>query len=145
MVFHQHKTSVLAHQNGLDLQLFHDLDSIAFAKNYIIQQQTSQRFLTTTTIDSLQNVYRLQDDYLLRIDSVGVYESLNFSPKYVLLTQSPKINLNRMIETFQPKLIIADGSNYKSYVKRWKEAARKQKIPFHVTYEKGFLSIYLKE
>ncbi len=145
MVFHQHKASVLAHQNGTDLQIFHDLDSIAFAKNYVIQQQVSQRFLTSTNIDTLQNVYRLQNDYLLRIDSVGVYESLSFSPKYVLLTQSPKINLDRMIETLQPELIIADGSNYKSYIKRWKIAAAKQKIPFHTTYEKGFISIYLKE
>lgn len=145
MVFHQHKASVLAHQNGTDLQIFHDLDSIAFAKNYVIQQQVSQRFLTSTNINTLQNVYRLCDDYLLRIDSVGVYESLSFSPKYVLLTQSPKINLDRMIETLQPELIIADGSNYKSYIKRWKASATKQKIPFHTTYEKGFLSIYLKE
>ncbi len=50
-----------------------------------------------------------------------------------------------MIETLQPELIIADGSNYKSYIKRWKIAAAKQKIPFHTTYEKGFISIYLKE
>ncbi|WP_298416724.1 ComEC/Rec2 family competence protein [uncultured Kordia sp.] len=140
-VFHQHKTSVFARQNGTDLQISHDLDSIAFAKNYIVQQQRSQRFLTTTMVDTLQNVYRLQNDYLLRIDSLGVYESLSFEPKYVLLTQSPKINFERMIETLKPELIIADGSNYKSYVARWKVAAAKQKIPFHVTHEKGFFVI----
>ncbi|WP_046756533.1 ComEC/Rec2 family competence protein [Kordia jejudonensis] len=143
-VFHQHKTSVVAYQDGAALHIFHTLDSIAFAKNYVVQQQRSQRFLTSFTNDSLQNVYRLQDDYLLRIDSLGVYESLNFEPKYVLLTQSPRINLERMIATLKPELIIADGSNYTSYVKRWKEVARKQKIPFHATYEKGFLSIDLK-
>ncbi|WP_430411662.1 ComEC/Rec2 family competence protein [Kordia sp.] len=144
-IFHQTKTSVLAYQNKTDLHIFHQLDSTAFAKNYIVQQQVTQRFLSATRIDTLQNVYRLQDDYLLRIDSLGVYESLGFKPKYVLLTQSPKINFDRMIETLQPKLIIADGSNYKSYIQRWKVAALKQKIPFHATYEKGFLSISLKE
>lgn len=144
-IFHQSKNSIFAYQHNTALHIFHDLDSVAFAKNYLIKQQKSQRFVTTQTIDSIQNVYRLKDDYLLRIDSIGVYKELDFSPKYILLTQSPKINLNRMIEITQPELIIADGSNYKSYIKRWKVAAEKQKIPFHYTGEKGFLAISLKE
>ena len=32
---------------------------------------------------------------------------------------------------------IADASNYKSYVQRWKTTCMNKKIPFHSTYEKG--------
>lgn len=63
------------------------------------------------------------------------------SPKIILLTQSPKINLERLIQIHQPKQIIADGSNYKSYIKLWKATCEKQKIPFHATTEKGLIQI----
>ncbi|MEO6348834.1 MAG: ComEC family competence protein, partial [Aquaticitalea sp.] len=58
-------------------------------------------------------------------------------PDYVLLRNSPKINLKRLLDSLQPKLIIADGSNYKSYTQRWKMTCDKLKIPFHLTGEKG--------
>ncbi len=38
-----------------------------------------------------------------------------------------------MLESLQPKMIIADGSNHKSYVKRWKMSCTKKNIVFHFT------------
>jgi len=143
-VFHQTKTSILARQKGTSLHVFHNLDRIAFAKNYVIKNQIEQQYIATVSFDSLQNIFSLNNSFLLRIDSLGVYSIPELKPDYVLLTNSPKINLNRMIDSLQPKYIIADGSNYRSYVKRWKLAAEKQKIPFHDTREKGFFSISLK-
>jgi competence protein ComEC len=55
----------------------------------------------------------------------------------VVLQQSPKINLERMLKTLVPKQVVVDGSNYKSYVNRWKETAEKQKTPFHDTGKNG--------
>ena len=142
-VFHQTKTSILARQKGTSIRLFHDLDTVAFTKNYVIKNQIEKQYITSASFDSLQNIYSLNDSFLLRIDSLGVYTIPELKPKYVLLTNSPKINLNRMIDSLQPTYIIADGSNYRSYVKRWKIATEKQKIPFHDTREKGFFSISL--
>jgi competence protein ComEC len=56
----------------------------------------------------------------------------------IVLIQSPKINLKRLISTIKPEQIIADGSNYKSYIKLWKTTCEQEKIPFHATAEKGF-------
>jgi competence protein ComEC len=140
-IFHQTKATILARKQGLTLQLLHNLDSTATAKNFILQQQLQQDFITSVTKDSLQNIYSIKDDYLLRIDSTGVYSIPELKPKYVLLSNSPKVNLNRMLETFEPCIIIVDGSNYKSYVARWKATAQQHKIPFHYTGEKGFFSI----
>ncbi|QHI37006.1 hypothetical protein IMCC3317_23770 [Kordia antarctica] len=144
-VFHQNKTSILAEQRGTSLQLFHSLDSISLQKNYVVNNQISNQSIDTFSFDPLQNVYRLNDSYLLRIDSLGVYKIPALTPAYILLSNSPKINLNRMIDSLQPKFIIADGSNYTSYVKRWKVAAAEQKIPFHSTREKGFFSVILEK
>ncbi|GAL69023.1 competence protein [Jejuia pallidilutea] len=55
----------------------------------------------------------------------------------MLLRQSPKINLNRLIDSLKPKQIIADGSNYKSYIEHWELICKKRKLPFHQTSKKG--------
>jgi len=59
----------------------------------------------------------------------------------ILLRNSPKINLDQLIQSCNPQIIIADGSNYKSYIKRWKASCIQAKIPFHATGEKGFYVI----
>jgi competence protein ComEC len=59
-------------------------------------------------------------------------------PDIIVLTQSPKINLERLIQISQPKEIVADASNYKTLQKLWKASCEKEKIPFHSTSEKGF-------
>lgn len=66
------------------------------------------------------------------MDSLGIYPN-NYKIDIILLTYSPKINLNRILESLQPNLIIADGSNYKSYVKRWKKSCTNKNIAFHFT------------
>lgn len=140
-ILHQSKATILAQQEGTNLQLFHHLNDSAAAKNYTIKQQLQQDFIATHTQDTLQHIYAINGDFLLRIDSLGIYQIPQFQPKYVLLNHSPKINLDRMIATLQPEYIIADGSNYRSYIERWKAASKKQKIPFHYTGEKGFYTI----
>jgi competence protein ComEC len=56
---------------------------------------------------------------------------------YVLLGNSPKINLNRFLDSIQPTSIIADGSNYSSDIERWKKSCSNRKLPFYYTGEKG--------
>ena len=74
---------------------------------------------------------------MLVIDSTGVYSVEGLQPVYLVLTNSPKINLNRLLKILQPKIIIADGSNYRSYLERWEETCLKENIPFHATAKNG--------
>ncbi len=76
---------------------------------------------------------------ILVIDSLGLIP-LNLKPDILILTQSPKVNLDRILMSFNPKQVVFDGSNYKSYVKHWEATCKKRKIPFHNTNEKGFYS-----
>jgi competence protein ComEC len=59
----------------------------------------------------------------------------------VLLRDSPKINLERLIGCLNPKIIVADGSNYHTYLSRWAETAKKQKTRFHHTGKNGAFRI----
>jgi competence protein ComEC len=101
-----------------------------------IEAYSRGKFVKNYHIEPVKNVYAFKKR-ILCIDSLGVY-SPKQKPDIVVLTQSPKINLKRLISTIQPKLIVADGSNYKSFVKLWKATCEKEKIPFHATAEKGF-------
>jgi competence protein ComEC len=77
---------------------------------------------------------------------IAILDSSRYYPKgqnpdILILRQSPKVNLDRVFENCKPKLVIADASNYRSYVSLWEATCRKQKIPFHNTYEKGFYQL----
>jgi len=103
---------------------------------------TVQHYVRGTFSDSLavfpmQNVLVFNQKRILIIDSIGIYQT-KLKPDIVLLIQNPKINLDRLIKTTQPKVIIADKSNYKNSTKRWEATCRKAKIPFHAIAEKGF-------
>jgi competence protein ComEC len=71
------------------------------------------------------------------VDSLGIYNINSVKPKWIILRQSPKINLNRLIDSLHPELIICDGSNYKTYQERWKLTCEAKKIQFYQTSEKG--------
>ncbi|MGB1080285.1 MAG: hypothetical protein ACPGYI_02900 [Flavobacteriaceae bacterium] len=61
---------------------------------------------------------------------MGTYES-------VLLRQSPKIHLEELIDSITPQIIIADGSNYPSFISRWEKTCSAKGIRFHATATQG--------
>ena len=70
------------------------------------------------------------------VDSLGAYKQVG-KQATVVLRQSPKVHLEDLIDKLAPKLIIADGSNYPSFIKRWKKTCDAQGISFHATAEQG--------
>ena len=70
------------------------------------------------------------------MDSLGILP-LEEQLDYLLLTQPSKINLERLIDSMQPKIILADGSSYPSLIAKWQATCIKKEIPFHYTGEKG--------
>jgi competence protein ComEC len=137
VVFHKSRYSLLGNTLRHSIVIAHDLDSAASSKNNIVRDYCVGNYVDTIKEDSLQPVYLLKDKKLLVIDSLGIYNIKSFEPDYVLLRQSPKINLNRLIDSIKPKQVIVDGSNYTSYVENWKTVCGKRKIPFHATREMG--------
>ncbi len=131
LVMHQTKNTIIANRTGLQLQLFsNSFETTSTINSYMIGER-----ITELTSDSLKNAYTFKGKNLVIIDSLGVYTSTKVHT--ILLTQSPKLNLERLIDSIRPQQIIFDGSNYSSYIKRWKATCLKRKLPFHYTGEKG--------
>jgi len=137
IVFHKTRHTMLGFKSNNNLLLHHSLNDSVFSLDKTIINYRVGAVIKDIDYKPLENVYQINTKKLLIIDSIGIYKSLSFKPKIVLLRNSPKINLNRMIDSIQPELIISDGSNYKSYQKRWKLTCEEKKIPFHSTREKG--------
>ena len=137
VVFNKSKYSMIGQKHNEGLQIHHNLDSLRQNTDNVITNYKVGESIENIEIDSLQSIYQFNNKNILIIDSLGVYKGLSFQPNYILLRNSPRLNINRVIDSLKPELIIADASNYKSYVKRWKATCEHKKIPFHYTYEKG--------
>ena len=112
------------------------------ADNYVIKNYLQANFGKIDTVSSIQNVMKIDQTKLLIIDEKSVF-TIPIRPDIVLLTQSPKINLERLITELQPKIIVADGSNFKTLIEQWQKTCAKKNIPFHSTSEKGYYKIEL--
>ena len=137
VVFHKSRYSLIGNTIHKTVIISNDFDSITSSEDHIIQDYVVGNQLKLVKKDTVQSIYLLKNKTLLVIDSLGIYNVKSFSPDYVLLRQSPKINLNRLIDSIKPKYIIADGSNYKSYIESWEAICKKRKLPFHQTSKKG--------
>ena len=94
-------------------------------------------------LETNKKLFHFKNETILVVDSLGLYNFKSVKPSIILLQKSPKINLQRLIETVKPKLIVVDGTNYKSYSKRWEQTCIKNKTPFYSTLQKG--ALILKE
>jgi competence protein ComEC len=141
IIFNSKKTTILVERTG-DVASIYSNDSILknLDSNQLVQSYLVGNFCHAKDKKALSNVLYSNQQKILIIDSSCVYQK-NINPDVILLIQSPKLNIQRLLKTYQPKQIIADGSNFKSYVKAWEATCRKEKIPFHYTNEKGFYKL----
>lgn len=135
IIFHKSRKSIIGIRDNKTLTIHHNLES-PNEETILINYKIGEH-INTIKYDSLRNYYLVNQNKLMVIDSLNIYNIKTFKPQFVLLINSPKVNLNRVIDSLKPELIISDGSNYKSYQERWAKTCEKRKIPFHQTSKKG--------
>ncbi len=137
IVFHKSRYSIIGITSNNQLNLYHNLNDSVLNKDNIITNFKVGKHITKIKQDSLQSIYLFNNKKLLVIDNLGVYNTNTFEADIILLRNSSKINLKRLIDSLHPDLIISDGSNYKSYQERWSRTSEANKILFHQTSKKG--------
>ena len=136
IVFNKSRKNLVGIRTEKQLHVFHNLDSFKLITDKAIKDYRINENIKSYSTNKTPNYFKFNSDKILIIDSLGVYNVAVKSP-IVILQHSPKINLTRLINTLKPKQIIADGSNYRSYINRWEIICKKQKTPFHHTGENG--------
>lgn len=141
ILFNIHKNSVMTQRKGDEVTVFSN-DSILenMHTNWHIQSYLIGNFCTVKSKKPIQNLMYIDNKKILIIDSTCIFTK-KIQPDILIVIQSPKLNMQRLLKTVKPKVVVVDDSNFKSYVQLWKESCRKEKIPFHATCEKGFYKI----
>lgn len=130
---HTTKNTVLVHQTGAHATLYaRDSTRLTRMANTL---KVAER-LQSVSVQALQQNYRIGHQRLYVLDRLGLYPTQN-PLDFLLLNQSPKIHLERLLDSLSPKKVLADGSNYTSDIDRWKKTCTAKAIPFYTTREKG--------
>ncbi|NAY92127.1 DUF4131 domain-containing protein [Muricauda sp. JGD-17] len=140
LLVHKARNTVLLHQIGSGLHIYtKDTTRLNRIKtDYMVAER-----ITSSSFVGLRNHYTIHGKSIYIMDSLGIYPNTT-SLDFLLLTQSPKINLERLLDSINPKMVLADGSNYKNYIMRWGRTCAEKEIPFHNTGEKGYYTFNLK-
>ncbi len=142
IVFQQYKNNVnaLRKSNALICYTNDSISSYPTIQNYTLGEHISK-----VRYEKPPKYFRFSSDNILVVDSLGFYQYKDVQPTIILLQQSPKIHLKRLIDKLNPRLIIADGSNYLSYINKWQNTCQKEKTPFHDISQKGAFILPLKD
>ncbi len=141
IVFHKSRKNLIGIRNSNKLKIYHNLDSNKVKTEKSIITYRVNENIKSKFSNKKPTLLKFKSDTILIIDSLGIYQFKNIKNPIVLLQNSPKINLNRLIKKLAPKQIVADGSNYKSYINKWKATCKKRKTPFYHTGQNGAYTI----
>jgi competence protein ComEC len=141
IIFNAKKCSIISERKN-DLVTIYSNDSILenVDSNLAIQSYLVGNFCKIKEKRNVENLLYFKNKKILIIDSSNVYLD-DKKPDIIIITNSPKLNLERLFRKWKPEQVVVDGSNYKTYIKIWEATCNKEKIPFHNTNEKGFYKI----
>ena len=137
IVFHKSSFSVIGIRTGVHMKIQENLDALKREESNAIKPYLVAEQIKEVEKVHFKNYIRFQEQDILIVDSLGVYQVPKLEKPIVVLQYAPKINLERLIHRLKPSLIIADGSNYKSNVNTWEIIAAKNQTPFYDTRKKG--------
>jgi len=140
LVLHSKKTIIIERKQREVTVYSQDSILENISKNSTIQSFLSNSFCELKETKSLKNLLYFKNKKIAIIDQSGVYLE-DAKPDIVIIKDSPKLNLKRMLMHWKPQQVVVDGSNYKNYIKLWKKTCTEEKIPFHNTNEKGFYKL----
>ena len=131
ILFHKNRNTIIGVNQGGYLKVHHTLKTSKIVSSRILRDYKIGKNVKKIRLEkSIPNVIQFKNKLILVIDSLGIYKVNQVENPIVVLINSPKINLERLIKVLSPKLIIADASNYKSLAEKWQIVSRKKSIPF---------------
>jgi competence protein ComEC len=138
LVLNVSKKTIIIERNGQKAKVLTNqlLEKSDFEQKMISDYITAH-YCKIKETKRIPNVILFNKKRILVIDDKKIYQT-TLKPDILLLINSPKINLERVANELKPKLIIADGSNYKAQINLWESTCMKRKIPFHSTNKKGY-------
>ena len=136
IIFNKNRKTLIGFKEGKSLRVFNNDTLKNYKNDYPIKGYRISENIKNYSEHSLLKTWAYHHKNIVVIDSLGVYPNSK-KIAIVLLIKNPKINLNRLIDSMKPKLIITNGSNYPYLKKQWKNTCYKREISFYDISEKG--------
>lgn len=138
-IFHQPKKTLIAIRNSHHLSVFQEENTSKYISSF-----RENKIIKSIDYQQLRNILYFKNQKILCYD--GSWNINENFPKidYLVLKNSPKIHLEKLLKITSPKIVIADGSNFPKDISRWKLTCKQKNIPFHSTAEKGYFSEIIK-
>lgn len=136
VIFQKSRKTLIAAKQNQDLLVFSADSSAQIFNTYPLKSYKTAVGAITFQKEKIPSYFIFNQKHIVVIDSNGVYPK-NSNTDILLLRDSARIHLERVLDSLQPKQVIADGSNYTSYVKRWRATCLKRQLPFHHTGKEG--------
>ena len=137
IVFQERNSSLILERDGNEVAVFSNED---VTKNRNIQSFNVANGTSVKRFGVIPNLMFFHNKKILILDSTSIFVP-DLKPNVLLITQSPKVNFERILKESKPEIVIADASNYRNVVERIRQTCLQQKIPFHAVAEKGFYRI----
>lgn len=90
------------------------------------------------------SVFKIGQDIYLTIDSNYTYNTSLPKQSVVVVQKSNPKDMEQLINQLEPKLVIADASNYPAKIEQWRALCLKRKTPFLTTLDKGAILLNAK-
>ncbi|QNJ97097.1 ComEC/Rec2 family competence protein [Constantimarinum furrinae] len=136
ILFHKSRSTIMGIQQRRALVVYSEEPLKNIKQLGLIKDYRIGKGIRNYSEAPLPQILQYKSQLILFVDSTGVYPPAS-NIDIIILRESPKINMDRLIDSLQPRQIVADGSNYLGLVKRWKQTCKIRKLPFHHTGEKG--------
>jgi competence protein ComEC len=138
VIFNKSRQTVIGQNTQGKLLVYHSLDTVSIRNLGMIKDyKLGAEVVGVEYLNKIPNVLKFKNELLVVVDSLGIYKIGKLKNPTILLSYSPSINLERLINQLEPKQIVADASSYKSKVLHWQMICDKKKIPFWFTGDKG--------
>ncbi len=142
VLFHLYGKTIMTMRTNSEISIYANGSELEIEHSYPLRSYMMQKGTSLKVKKDRPDVFALNQDTFIILDSLGVYP--RSEKAVIVLTHNPKVHLDRLIDSIQPKLIIVDGSNYPIYVRRWKSTCKNKKIPFYNTQAQGAYILELK-
>lgn len=140
-LLYQHNNTLIAHHEANKLTVYSPQKITEEAR--LLNDFKNEFPIDTLLINAFKNTFITEKLRLLVLDEKAVYNIPFFEPSHLLISNNPKVNLERVLTHIHPKMVFADGSNQPWNILHWKKTCQKRNITFINLREHGAYPINL--
>lgn len=111
-------------------------DSLTVKDSILLKPNQFKNYIKTTK-NVKSDVFSFKNETYILINKNQPYHLLDKKGLILILSNNPKINIERLLINLGPKQVIITSANYKSNQLKWKSTCKKLQVPFYCIADLG--------